>query len=174
MHWLIRYISYSHNLKPYFLTRLRFKNPIVSQIVSWIRMLPLIVVRMDSLQFPNNQKTFDHTFGSTFERMERSSFLHRRWHSLIRNLPSVEVKDLPMLLDWKNKYPKKIPYTSMGIDYSAHRRRSGVEFESLYWSSTQSKVDMPASKIRNNWPKQSKLPLSNLGSDFPSMDYQEK
>ena len=156
-------------LKPYFLTRAAaFKNPLISKMLHFIRMLPVYRVRDGFSSIQKNESTFSQTFKILKDNGTVIIFAEGN-HSLERHLRPLSKGFTRMAFGVKEMYPNIEPVIlPVGINFSAHKR-SGSIVRLIFGESIP--VDMSA-KETAFLTKKVHSSIKKLTVDIPSDNYE--
>lgn len=158
------------NLKPWFLTRAAvFKNPMVSKILHYIRMLPVYRVRDGFSTIQQNQQTFE----ATFEVLKKNGtvvIFAEGSHSIVRNVRTLSKGFTRMAFGLKEKYPQLEPLIlPVALEFSAHKKSGSlvrIDFGKPI------PVDMPPSKS-GLLTKKVQETLQSMVVEIPDEGYDE-
>ncbi|QYH38430.1 acyl-phosphate glycerol 3-phosphate acyltransferase [Algoriphagus sp. NBT04N3] len=158
------------NLKPWFLTRAAvFKNPMVSKILHYIRMLPVYRVRDGFSTIQQNQQTFE----ATFEVLKKNGtvvIFAEGSHSIVRNVRTLSKGFTRMAFGLKEKYPQLEPLIlPVALEFSAHKKSGSLVIIDF---GKPIPVDMPPSKS-GLLTKKVQETLQSMVVEIPDEGYDE-
>lgn len=155
-------------LNPWFLTRASvFKNSFISNVLNFIRMLPVYRVRDGFSTVQQNQQIFDQTY-DILQKNGTVIIFAEGSHSLVRNLRPLSKGFTRMAFGLKEKYPETSPVIlPVGIDFSAHKR-SGSQVKISF--GTPIEVDMDYSHS-GRLTRAVEKSLKALIVEIPNEDY---